>query len=315
MFKRRPDGVIAKTADPIMGITSHIMPHRYDAMVNFLLEARCENMDAYIKKVQEEKGIKLSYMHVLMAAIVRMYAEKPQLNRFVMNGRVYQRDAIYISFTIKKKLTEDAGESSLKIKFTGEEDIFTIKEMIDKEILANQGSSSDSDADDLAKVLTKIPNCILKFAVNVLKFMDRHNCMPGKIIEASPFHTSCFLTNMKSISTDYVHHHLYDFGTTGLFVGLGKEHLTPVVNEYTNQVEIGKVVKIGCVIDERICDGFYYAKSIKLIRKYINNPSLLEEKFEIPEEQKVYTKKQLRAKKKEEKRMRKAQKKFAKENA
>lgn len=317
MFKHRSDGVFEKTADPILGATSFIMPHRYDAMVNFLLVSRCENLDQYIKKTYEEKGIHLSYMEVLIAAIVRMYAKKPFLNRFVMNGRIYRRDAIYISFTVKKQLIEDAPETTVKLKFTGEEDIFAIKKMIDDEIIANKGNSKN-DTDKTAKILSKIPNWLLKIGIGIIKWMDKHNCLPKKLIELSPFHTSCFLTNMKSISTDYVYHHLYDFGTTSMFVGLGKEHLEPVVNDVTSQLEVGKVQRTGVVIDERICDGFYYAKSIKYIRTILQNPAQLEEVYKIPERDKVYSKKQLRAKKKarkaEKKRLLKMQKLIAKQN-
>src|SRR5574344_217265 len=313
MFKHRSDGVFAKDADPILGMTAHIMPHRYDAMVQFLMEERCEAMDAYMCKMGE-KGIKLSYMHILIAAIVRMYAEKPKLNRFVMNGRVFQRNGIYVAFTVKKRLDENAGETTVKMKFTGEEDIFTIKEMIDAEILKNKGDDKANDTDDMAKILTKIPNGLIKFAVNFFKFLDLHGCLPKKLIALSPFHTSCFLTNMKSISTDYVYHHIYDFGTPGLFVGMGKEHMQAVVNEQTGKIEPGKVIKIGAVIDERICDGFYYANSIRLIRKFMKNPELLEEKYVIPESERIYTKQELKARKKEKKRLLKLEKKLARSN-
>lgn len=316
MFKHRSDGIFEESADPILGMTSHIMQHRYDAMVQFLLVTRCEELDAYIKKVWDEKRVHFSYMEVLIAAIVRMYAEKPMLNRFVMNGRVFRRDGIYVSFTVKKQLKEDAPETTVKMRFSGEEDIFTIKKMIDEQILANKGNTSN-DTDKTAKLLKKIPNWLLKLAVKLLMWMDRHNCLPKKLIEVSPFHTGCFLTNMKSISTDYVYHHLYDFGTTSIFVGLGKEHFEAVVNEETKQIEVGKVLRLGLVIDERICDGFYYAKSIKVAKKYLQNPELLEQPYKIPEEDKIYSKKQIRAqkrsKKKEEKKVLKLQRKMAKQ--
>ena len=231
-----------------------------------------------------------------------------------MNGRVFRRDAIYISFAVKKELSEDAPETTVKLKFTGEEDIWTIKKMIDDVVKQNKGDTANNDTDDMAKALTKIPNWLLKFGVNFLKWMDRHNMLPKKIIEVSPFHTSCFLTNMKSISTDYVYHHLYDFGTTGLFVGLGKEHMEPVVNEATGELEAGKVLRVGLVIDERICDGFYYAKSIKTIRRIVHNPAQLETPYKIPEKDKVYSPKQLRKMKKEKKMQEKAEKKQAKAN-
>ena len=315
MFKHRSDGIFEKTADPILGMTSHLMPHRYDAMVNFKLEVRCEPMDEYIKKVYEKTGIHFSYMEILIAAIVRMYAERPFLNRFVMNGRVFRRDGIYISFAVKKQLSDEAPETTVKVKFTGEEDIFEIKKIIDDVIIKNKGDAANNGTDDTAKILTRIPNWLTKAVVRLLMWMDRHNCMPKKIIEVSPFHTSCFLTNMKSISTDYVYHHLYDFGTTGLFVGLGKEHMEPVVNSETKELEPGKIVKMGLVIDERICDGFYYAKAIKVAKKYLLNPELMETKYVIPEKDKVYSKKELRRKKKEAKKLQKEEKFKAKQSA
>lgn len=303
MFKHRSDGVFEKTADPILGMTAHLMPRRYDAMVNFLLQARCEGLDNYIRETYDSTGIHFSYMDVLIAAIVRMYAQKPFLNRFVMNGRVYRRNYICVSFAVKKSLTEEAPETTVKLQFTGEENIFEIKKMIDDVISQNKGEAGDNGTDKTAKMLTKIPNWLLKFAVNVLMWMDRHNCLFKKIIEVSPFHTSCFVTNMKSISTDYVHHHLYDFGTTSMFVGLGKEHIEPVVNEETNTLETGKVLRLGVVIDERICDGFYYAKSIKLVRRFLQNPKLLEENYKIPFKDRVLSNKQLRQRKREKKRL------------
>jgi hypothetical protein len=30
------------------------------------------------------------------------------------------------------------------------------------------------------------------------------------------------------------------------------------------------------VCDERICDGFYYSRAVKMLKKYIENPKLLE---------------------------------------
>ena len=309
MFRHRSDGVFAKDADPILGMTSHIMPHRYDAMVQFLMVERCEAMDDYIRKMGE-KGIKLNYMHILIASIVRLYAAKPKINRFVMNGRVFQRKGIHISFAMKKSLSEDGAEETVKLRFTGEETIFEIKEKIDELIIKGRNESGN-DTVKTAKLLRMIPNGLTKFVINLLKFMDKHGCLPKKLIEVSPFHVGCWVTNMKSISTDYVYHHLYDFGTSSLFVGLGKERLEPVVNEQTNQLEVGKVLRMGLVIDERICDGFYYAKSIKYVRKLMENPALLEEKYKLTEEQKQwnYTKKVLKLRKKEKKRLLKALKK------
>ena len=303
MFKHRSDGVFAKNADPILGMTSHIMPHRYDAMVQFLMVERCEAMDDYIRKMGD-KGVKLTYMHILMASLVRLYASKPNINRFVMNGRVFQRKGIYISFAVKKTLNEEGAEEIIKLRFTGEENIFEVKEKVDAEIAKAVGGNVN-DTEKTAKLLRMVPNWLTKFVVVLAKYLDKHGLLPKWLIKVSPFHSGCWITNMKSISTDYVYHHLYDFGTSSMFVGLGKEKLEPVVNQASGELEVGKVVRLGLVIDERICDGFYYAKSIKLVRKCIANPELLEENFKLTKEQKAwnYTKEMKKLRKKEQKRL------------
>lgn len=275
MFGFRSDGKKLKKVDPIIRFTTYIMPKRYDAQVEMVKEIRCEEMDKYIRE-KNEQGIKLSYMHIVIAGLVRMYALRPKLNRFVMSGRVYRRNKIYISFTIKQKLIDDADEATIKIAFTGHESLMQIKDMIDTEIAKNVKSLDKNSTVKTANGFLKLPHFILKPTLGFVKWLDKCGMMPKKIIEASPFHTSCFLTNMKSIGTNFVYHHIYDFGTTGLFVSMGKEKYEPCIDAF-GKYEIGKVMKLGLVIDERLCDGLYYAKAIKIGTKHIQNPRLLEE--------------------------------------
>lgn len=301
MFGRRSDGVIAKNIDPILRVTSAIMPHRYDAMVQYLLEVRCDELDKFIAQ-ESEKGNHFNYMHVAIATLVRMYAERPTLNRFVMNTRLYDRKGIHISFAVKKALKETADETTVKLEFDGTENLYQIKEKMNQAILSNKGADKENGTDKFAKCLLICPPFLLKLAIKLIRFLDNHGMIPKWAIKLSPFHTSCFLTNMKSISTEYVFHHIYDLGTTGLFVGMGKEVWKPVVND-NGEIEKAKVMQFGIVIDERICDGFYYAKSIKFIKKCLLNPQILTENF-------VYPPKPLT--KKEQKRIEKQQKKEAK---
>ena len=278
MFGFRSDGKKLKKIDPIIRFTSYIMKKRYDAQVEMVKEVRCEEIDAFIKE-NLNKGIKYTYMHIVIASLVRMYALRPKLNRFVMNGRVYHRNQIFVSFAVKKHLDDNSDETTIKLSFTGKETLYQIKEKIDTAIAKNMGKSSSNSTDRFASLLTKIPHFILNPVISFLMWLDKVGAMPKFIINLSPFHTSCFLTNMKSIGTGYVYHHLYDFGTTGLFVGMGKEKYEPCVDLF-GKLEVGKVMKLGLVIDERICDGLYYAKSIRVAHKYLQNPKLLETPLE-----------------------------------
>ena len=47
-----------------------------------------------------------------------------------------------------------------------------------------------------------------------------------------------------------------------------------VKNYKTGETE--KYMTFRFVMDERICDGYYYAKALSVFRRYILNPELLE---------------------------------------
>lgn len=278
MCKKRSDGKRIKHCDPILRMTSYIMPQRYDAQVFSKAKIECENIDKFIRE-EAEKGNKFNYMHIVIAGLVRMYALRPKMNRFVMNRKIFARKNISICFAMKKKLSENAPETTIKLEFSGKENIYEIKDKIDKAIKENSEVEDSNDTDKTARRLLRLPNCLLKFAMKVLTFLDNHGLLPKKLIKVSPFHTTCFVSNMKSLSSDYIYHHLYEFGTTGQFIGMGKEHLEPIIDDDKN-ASMKKIMKLGMVIDERICDGFYYSKGIKFGTKFIQNPELLKENLE-----------------------------------
>lgn len=277
MCRKRKDGIRLKHCDPILRMTSYIMPHRYDAQVFCKNNIRCEKMDEFIKE-EREKGVKFNYMHIVIAGLVRMLANRPKMNRFVMNRKVYARKGISICFAIKKTLREEAPETTLKLEFTGQENIYEIKEIIDNAIKENEKVEDSNDTDKLAGKLLSLPNGFLKFVMKFILWLDNHGLLPKALLKASPFHASLFLTNMKSIGTGYVYHHIYDFGTIGQFLSMGKEHEEAVVEN--GEIVKRKIMKMGMVVDERICDGLYYAKGIKLGTKFIENPYLLKERME-----------------------------------
>lgn len=274
MFGFRSDGKKLKHIDPVIRFTSYIMPKRYDAEVSMEKMIRCEPIDEFIKEKAKE-GIKYNYMHIVIAGLVRMYALRPKLNRFIMSGRIYARKGIFISFSVKKRLTDDADETVVKIEFTGKETLLEIKEKVDAEIAKVQGVDKVGGTDKFAATFLKLPHFILKPIIGFLKWTDKIGMMPKSVIKVSPFHTSCFLTNMKSISNEFVYHHIYDFGTTGQFIAMGKERLEPIVNQY-EEIEKAKIMRLGFVVDERVCDGLYYAKAVKIGTNAIQNPKSLE---------------------------------------
>lgn len=281
MFNKRPDGRRIKNIDPMQLITGILMKKRYDSMNMFEDTFNCESWDKYIKE-KEEQGIKLGYMHIVIAGAVRMLALKPRLNRFVMNGKIYARKKIWVSFTIHPELSIDCPDTTIKLCFDGTETILEIAEAINEAIRKETVlRTEENETDKLARFFTSIPTGILNVVAGILKWMDRHNMLPKSIIEFSPFHTSLYITNLKSLGINHVFHHTCEFGTNGLFLAMGKEKNIPVAVK--DEVVIQKHMGFSLVADERFCDGLYFALALRELRKLMRNPAVLE----IPLEKKI----------------------------
>lgn len=197
---------------------------------------------------------------------------------------MYQRNGIFLSLAIKKSMEDTAPETVLKIKYTGKENIFEIKEKLDTAIAENKKIETVNKMDKFVNMLGKTPNIVLKIVVGFIKLLDRWGLLPKAIIDLSPFHTSAFLTNVGSLGIDAIYHHLYNFGTTSLFFAMGKKKKDFVPGD--DEIVEEKCISLAIVGDERICDGYYFANSFKQFIKYLRKPSLLEEKLEIEEKPK-----------------------------
>ncbi len=278
MFNKRPDGRRIKNVDPMQLITGVLMKKRYDSMNMYEDTFNCEAWDRYIKE-KESQGIKLGYMHILIAGAVRMLALKPRLNRFVMNGKMYARKKIWVSFTIHPELSIDCPDTTIKLCFEGTETILEIADAINQAIRKETTlRQEENETDKLARILTSIPTGILNIVAGTLKWMDKHNMLPKSIIEFSPFHTSLYITNLKSLGINHVFHHTCEFGTNGLFFAMGKEKMIPVAVK--DEVVIQKRMGFSLVSDERFCDGLYFALALRELRKLMRNPAVLETPLE-----------------------------------
>lgn len=273
MFGHRSDGRKIKTLPAFFKVIPSVMLERNDSQVLYKQDIPIKYLDEYIDKKAEE-GIKLSYMHIIYAALVRVIAERPRLNRFVMNGTTYARNKIYVSLAIKKNLTDDGVETTTKVEYQGTENIFDVKQKLDAIIEQNKEIDASNETDHLAKTLGLIPIGLIRVAVKFLKFLDRHGLLPKAIIKASPFHTSVFLTNVGSLGIDTIYHHLYNFGTTSMFFSMGKKKKSFIYED--EEIKEEKCITLAFVGDERICDGFYYANSFKSLFRYLKKPELLE---------------------------------------
>lgn len=251
-------------------VMAHLLVERSDAMNMIDLNIPEEPLHKYLNETKK-RGYRFSHLTIIIAAYVRAMAEYPLLNRFIMNKRIYARNEIAIGMVVLKP-GHDEGTMN-KMYFKPTDTIFDVQNVIDKYIAENRAEGDTNATDDIVKKLLAIPG-LCRVAVNILKWMDKHNIMPEAVIKASPMHCSMSITNLASIRTNHIYHHTYNFGTTSVFVSMGNLREVPVRKQ--GQVEFERCIPLGIVMDERIADGCQYANAFKTMQRYFADPSLLE---------------------------------------
>ena len=274
MFGHRADGKLLKKIYPIIALTPYLMPMRCDAQVFLNLKLDYEKMARYIVE-QGQKGNKFTFMEILIAAYVRVISELPEINRFVANKRLYARTQLTVSFALLKDTGDvnNIEENTVKCYFDPKDTIFDVAERISEQIEQNRREEADNSTMKVAKLL--LNPILANIIVFAARFLDRYGILPKYIMDASPFHTSMFFTQMASIGMPAVNHHIYNFGTTSLFVSMGSVIRETQFGPDGNAVR-KRYLPIGLTADERICAGAIYAKLVNRIMYYINDIKLLE---------------------------------------
>lgn len=269
----RSDGYRLKKTDPIFRIIPHIMKNRSDAQVFFEDRIYLEKPQILIRQLRKE-GYKVGFLHIVVASMVRVISQKPKINRFINGKKAYARNEISLSLAIKKEMTEDGEETIVKIVFEPTDTIYDVCDKLNAAIEDNKVITEKNNTDKMAKMLNHLPNFVLSGVIGYLKWLDRIGHLPKFMIKLSPFHSSMFVTDLGSIGIKPAYHHIYDFGTVSFFISFGirsrEQHIT---DELT--INNKKAMDIKIVVDERIVDGFYFAKAMKLASKIMNNPEVL----------------------------------------
>ena len=267
----RQDGTRVKNLTPIMQALPYIMPRRFDAQ-NWASDYVDEEiMKQYIRQKRRE-GHSVTHMSVLAAAYYKAALEHPKVNYFVMNRKIYKRNHFCFSFVILKTRADGTpDETTLKIFLEPEDTVFTISRKIKEHIDRNLQADHNNRTDRFANFAFRVPG-LARLVFGLAYHLDLHGLLPRKIIDLSPFHTSLFITNLASINTSYIFHHCYEFGTTSVFICMGKPVLDPLAGPGSRK----KLMPLGVVMDERVATGIEYSRFFAAFSRYLKNPEVLE---------------------------------------
>ena len=274
----RRDGRWVRDVPGLQVIMGHLLPNRTDSEVYLHERFDCTEVLKYIEqKNVAHPDYKTTLFHCLVMTVARMVRERPKMNRFVAGRRTYERDEIQLAFVVKRRFT-DNGEESLYVYTAKDDDtIDTLSRKIVGDVRETRKSASSTGGiDAVVDSFAKIPRVLLMLIMRIIRWLDFWGLVPNALREGDPNFSSVFLTNLGSIQCDAVYHHLNNYGTNSIMISVGTIHKEELVMPDGHK-EIRDVVNIGATVDERIADGFYFARSIKLVKHVFAHPELLDQ--------------------------------------
>lgn len=276
-FGDRREGRRIRTLPSMSYVVPFIMDERNDAQNKFEDVIDITNIERYLDEKHREGYTDMTILHVILAAYVRVVSERPGINRFTAGQRIFARNNVECVMTIKKELSLESPDTCIKVVFDPRDNIYNVYKKFQK--VAHDALNAETDFDDTARVLTKIPRFLMRGVIKLLFWLDYHGWLPKALEKVSPFHGSMIVTSMGSLGIPAIYHHLYDFGTLPLFISYGSVFTADAIKRDGSR-ERHHFVTFKVVTDERICDGYYYASAFKRLKRYLQHPEILDETLE-----------------------------------
>ena len=271
----RKDGRLLRELDSLHFITGIIYPNRCDNEAYISVKVDLTAMNAYLaKKNAEEKDFPYTMFHLVVAALEKTIPLRPKLNRFIVNSNFYQRNEVSAAFVVKKQFSDKGAEALAFLHGREEDTVEDVHAYIRRQVTECRSDKVDPSTGAM-DILNRIPRFVSKAAIHLLMWLDKHGWVPADIIATDPYYSSVVISNLGSIKLKCGYHHLTNWGTCSLFCIIGEKKKSPFINE-DGTVSMRETLELGLTIDERLADGYYYSKSVRLLEYLLTHPEELE---------------------------------------
>ena len=253
-----------------------IKPNRSVSDVYINQKMDLTNLVKYVDK-RKEKGDSITYFYAFLAAIGKVLYNRPKLNRYIRNRHVFEHSSVVISFVAKVSFDDKAEEMMIMVPINPNDNIDTIGKYINDKIDSIRNKKVEKEgANDAIDTLGKLPNIIRVPLVGILKWIDKKGILPSGLCKDNLYYSSMIVSNLGSIKCGAIFHNITDFGHCSSLATMGEIKKEEILNS-NGKKETRDICEFGVNIDERVADGYYFAKSVKMLQYLFDNPKLLEE--------------------------------------
>lgn len=268
MKTSRPDGTWLKNTPKFRQMMFHLMPTANVSYVLFDSEIDAEKLLDYLDDARERFDVDLT--HAIVAAYAIGFMEVPKMNRFVAGRRLYQRNGVYVTFSMKRKqMDKKAGVALQKMQCFEHETFREFTERVNDRI-NYQRTGEKTYTDKELDLFTSLPRPALALAMKTAKALNYFNLLPKSFIDNDDMFTSGVCANLGSLKMGAGYHHLYEWGTCPLFMMVGQVEERAVVEN--GEVVIKKILPLRYTYDERIDDGLNARFGIDAVKRVLGNP-------------------------------------------
>lgn len=272
----RKDGRLIRTISPYTKFVPFIMPQRNDRLVHYGESFEITQADRFLRTLRQDDAYKgIGLLHFIIAAYIRCLCSLPGINRFIAGRHIYARNSIDVLMTVKRELSINAEETTVKVSFEPTDTIYDVYNKMKAATDEVKSSSSEpNNVDQFADTIARLPRFLIRFALTLLRIGDYFGWLPASLLEMSPFHGSMIVTDLGSLRIGPVYHHIYNFGTLPLFLAFGAKYHKYEITD-AGKVEKCKYIDMKMVLDEGICDGHYYSQFLQAFRYIFQHPEML----------------------------------------
>lgn len=277
---KRKDAIKVKDIDGLHNILIDLKPKRCDSDVYINQKIDMTNLVKYIeKKKKENKDLKITYFYAMAMAFAKLFYNNKLLNRFICDRTTYERNDVIIAFVAKIAFDDKSEEVMINIKVDKDDNIYDISRKISQKVnkIRNNKEVKKENTNNIVDIVGKLPKIIRVPLVGIFKILDKKGMLPQSFTKDNLYYSSIILSNLGNLKIGSIYHNLTNFGTSSFLATIGLIHKETIVDEKGKE-KIVDICDFGINCDERIADGYYFAKSIKLFEYIIKNPELLEDR-------------------------------------